>query len=299
MQLINVVIPTRNRPDDLLNILKCLSNQSIKIGKVVIVDSSDEHTSIDVSAFPDLSVHVIKTEIRSAAEQRNIGKEYLGNSSKYIAFLDDDVSVDREYLARLVNLITLKKAVGVSGVAINLFSDERRQLPHGLSGLLHRGFLLDSNKDGALLPSGINIPIRKTSDENYEVDWLIGCSLWDSHQVAELYFERDFSGQSLGEDVIFSVRARKKGSLYVNPSIILNHFESPIGRADQTEHYKMWVINRRRLIQIMDGKFLNQIAFQIANLGQALIFIYLGFKSDKKYFQVARIILRNSLRNAN
>jgi glycosyltransferase involved in cell wall biosynthesis len=298
MQLINVVIPTRNRPNDLLNILKCLSNQSIKIGKIVIVESSDKPTLIDKSAFPDLNIHVINTEIRSAAEQRNIGKRYLGKESKYIAFLDDDVSIERDYFSQLIDLITLTKAVGVSGVAINLISDDRRQPPHGLSGLLHRVFLLDSNKDGSLLPSGINIPIRTTDDENYEVDWLIGCSLWDSHQVAEIFFERDFSGQSLGEDVIFSVRAREKGSLFVNPSIILNHFESPIGRADQIEHYRMWVINRKRLINIMGSKFLNQIAFQIANIGQVLIFVYLGFKSDKKNFQVARIILKNSLRNA-
>ena len=299
MQLINVVIPTRNRPNDLLNILKCLSNQSIKIEKIVIVDSSDEPTSVDESAFPNLSIHVINTDIRSAAEQRNIGKRYVGNESKYIAFLDDDVSIERDYLSQLIELITLKQAVGVSGVAINLISDERRKPPHGLSGLLHRVFLLDSSKDGALLRSGINIPIRKTDNENFEVDWLIGCSLWDSHQIAEIFFERDFRGQSLGEDVIFSVRARKKGSLFVNSSIILNHFESPIGRADQIEHYKMWVNNRQRLIHIMGGKFLNQIAFQLANIGQALIFVYLGFKSDIKNFQVARTIITSSLRNGN
>lgn len=297
MKKIGIVIPTRNRRGELERVLACIKNQDIQIEEIVVVDSSDEYEPLPEWTNSEIKLSHIHTQIRSAAEQRNIGKRLINNKVEFLAFLDDDVLVEHDYASRLVEILVLSDAVGVSGVALNQKLSQRRMKPSGFVGLARRIFLLDSNRDGVLLRSGVNIPIRSDLDENIEVDWLIGCSMWRSGLISKLEFERDFKGQSLGEDVIFSVRARKIGKLITNPSIVINHYESPIDRPEKLVHFQAWVENRRRLINVMGEGITSRTAFQFANLGQALIFTFLGLIKGKKNFRIAFKILSTSIRN--
>lgn len=259
-----------------------------------MVDSSDVELTPPDFDKTETKFSYIYTNIRSAAEQRNIGKRSLSSEIDFIAFLDDDILIERDYLSKLLDIFATSDVVGASGVAINRKLSTRRSKPFGLSGFVHKLFFLDSNKDGSLLKSGINIPIRSEKPEDKVVDWLIGCAMWRSVSINDLEFEKDFKGQSLAEDVIFSVRAGKRGKLITNPSIIINHYESEIERPNKVAHYQMWVVNRRRLIQVMGGGLARLFAFHLANLGQAFIFIYLGLKNDRSNFKVAKQILVNS-----
>ena len=297
MKKIGIVIPTRNRRGELERVLTCIKNQDIQIEEIVVVDSSDEYEPLPEWTNSEIKLSHIHTQIRSAAEQRNIGKRLINNKVEFLAFLDDDVLVEHDYASRLVEILVLSDAVGVSGVALNQKLSQRRMKPSGFVGLARRIFLLDSNRDGVLLRSGVNIPIRSDLDENIEVDWLIGCSMWRSGLISKLEFERDFKGQSLGEDVIFSVRARKIGKLITNPSIVINHYESPIDRPEKLVHFQAWVENRRRLINVMGEGITSRTAFQFANLGQALIFTFLGLIKGKNNFRIAFKILSTSIRN--
>ena len=295
MKKVGIVIPTRNRRSELLNLLHCINDQNFTICEVIIVDSSDQDVVLPGIFSSDIKVTHIRTKIRSAAEQRNIGKRLLDGKMDYLAFLDDDVLIDADYIARLVCIIDTTNAVGVSGVAINRSTTKKRTKPSGLAGLVHRIFLLDSKSDGVVLNSGINIPIRSEEDINFKVDWLIGCSMWRNSAITSIEFERDFEGQSLAEDVIFSVRARAFGNLITNPSVIIDHRESPIERPDTSAHYNMWVVNRRRLIQVMGGGLARKTAFHLANLGQIVILVFLGIRKDPKYFAAAKQIVRLSM----
>lgn len=297
MKKIGIVIPTRNRKAELERVLTCIKNQDTQIDQIIVVDSSDEYVPLPKWTHSGIKLSHIHTQIRSAAEQRNIGKRMIDNDLEFLAFLDDDVLVEHDYVSRLVENLVLCDAVGVSGVALNEQLSQRRMKPSGFLGLARRIFLLDSNRDGVLLRSGVNIPVRSNLDENIQVDWLIGCSMWRSGLISELEFESDFQGQSLGEDVIFSVRARKNGKLITNPSIVINHYESPIDRPEKLVHFQAWVENRRRLINVMGGGIARRAAFQFANLGQAMIFTFLGLTRDKKNYRIALKILVTSIRN--
>jgi hypothetical protein len=135
-------------------------------------------------------------------------------------------------------------------------------------------FLLDSKKDGILLKSGINIPIRDRESGISRVDWLIGCSAWRFNAIGQTRFESDFLGQSLAEDVIFSVRMKKKGKLVTNSKILLAHDESDIERPNRKDFWEMWVKNRYRLVSISNPGAIGQCFFWWANLGQLLILCY-------------------------
>lgn len=273
--MISVVIPTRNRPTNLAAVLQKISEQSSAIEEVVIVDSSDIVVPIPLNPSWTFVLRHQTTKIKSAAVQRNIGIELVSGKCKYLCFLDDDVLPGPEYLNELIGSLQRAGGVGISGIAMNPFlEDKKREKPSGVFGKLQVFFKLDSDQDGVLLKSGVNIPVRSQSGDIQEVEWLIGCSVWEFKTVKGLRFESDFIGQSLGEDVIFSLQASKLGKLFVNPNVHLIHLESEIGRPIGSEFWSMWVVNRKRLVEIMSNRKTLAVEYHLANFGQFLTLIY-------------------------
>ncbi len=296
MNSVSVVIPTRNRHNELSSLLQCLMNQTTELTQIIVVDSSDDTISQELCEDFSREITYIRSEVRSAAIQRNIGIQKLYPKPDFLGFLDDDILITRDYFSKLIYELKELSAVGISGIAINPSQEVLRKKPSGLAGLAHRIFLLDSKKDGKLLLSGINIPLRNYDGSSQKVDWLIGCSIWDFKKVKDLTFEPDFYGQSLGEDVIFSLRAGRIGNLYTNPRVILSHSESPIGRPLDSDFYRMWVINRYRLVQLMQTGILGKISFLWANLGQSIILCYLYMRGKKQSRTAAKVILLETLK---
>lgn len=89
--MFSVIIPTYNRPKELLNSLKSLTKQTYKKFEVIIID---DHSDIDVSTVVDTKEYSFEISIfrneknMGAAVSRNVGID----NAKYdwIAFLDDD-----------------------------------------------------------------------------------------------------------------------------------------------------------------------------------------------------------------
>ena len=87
--MLTVVIPTRNRQLELLNLVdKLLSFENTF--EIVVVDSSNTKNHDQISVQNN-RVRYFHTDIKSAAIQRNIGLNEISKECKYIAFLDDDV----------------------------------------------------------------------------------------------------------------------------------------------------------------------------------------------------------------
>jgi GT2 family glycosyltransferase len=233
----------------------------------------------------------VYTEIRSAAIQRNLGLDRVSENCDILFFLDDDVFPQPDYLEKLSTLLVNSGAVGVSGLAINPKAIHTRKKPSGIYGFVQKVFLLDSKHDGKLLLSGVNIPVRVGSLQPQEVEWLIGCAAWSFPITKGLRFESDFFGQSLAEDVIFSYSASQLGTLVTDPSVLLFHDESEIGRASSRDHWEMWMKNRWRLIQVQDNGLLPKLAFWWASLGQLMIVLLsILIKGDHSWGSVQGIL---------
>ena len=272
----SIIVPTRNRSELLHRLVEIVVPTLSHQDELIIVDSSDkDHLSDDLCQLPN--VKYLKTKIRSAAVQRNMGLDQV-TDSKYVFFLDDDIAPESTYFEDCIRILEISGIVGVSGVALNPSSKVLRAYPSGLIGLYHRLFLLDSKKDGVLLTSGVNVPVRDYSNNIFDVEWLIGCSGWLAKEISETRFESDFLGQSLSEDVIFSVRMSKKGRLVTVPSIVLSHDESEIARPSKAEFWEMWMVNRYRLIQVANFGLSGKLAYWWASLGQYGILCYSKFR---------------------
>jgi len=263
----SVVIPTRNRDASLRNLLNKIIEQTSQPDEIIIVDSSE----ISQSSYEIInkSIKYLHTTEKSAARQRNIGIISVKQDIQVLFFLDDDTNPNSTYFEDMLGTLISLQAVGVSGLAINTEKIERIK-PRGILGFIKKISFLDSNIDGKLLISGVGIPVRKRNVGIIEVDWLIGCSCWDFGKIKDLKFEEDFMGYSLGEDVIFSVKARKLGKLFVNSNIFLNHLELPQTDLNIIKHNYMWVYYRFRLSKYTSNKIIFYLAFYLSVLSKLI-----------------------------
>ena len=262
-----VIIPTRNRRESLLKLLKSLKYQLLLPVVVLVVDSSDEIICPSDYNF-EKNIKILVSNRKSAAHQRNLGIRTILTEYPFIdfvSFLDDDVEISSDYLRRSISqLVEHIDVVGVSGIARatnNIYSSK---------SLVSR-LVLARHKAGSISKSLINISPCSLKEISY-VDWLIGCSSWKRAVFNYTLFEDDFEGQSLFEDVIFSYRASRIGKLIVDPSIEIQHNLSSEGRPNTRIHYESWVVNRARLFQYSDTEF-SRIAYLMTIL--FVIFKYL------------------------
>jgi len=262
-----VVIPTLNRPQRLKQILGDIQKQTVKPTRIFVIDSSPTVSAVDVS---DLNIEIVQTKIKSAAVQRNIGIDLISNSVEvfdFVGFLDDDVRIESDYFELLIQFLRDKAAVGVSGVALPL--PKERQ--HSESLLRRIGI---SGNGGSVTSAAINLPIRSLIAPQ-KVQWLMGCSLWDSRILDFVRFESDFLGSSIFEDVLFSIRAGKRGELWVCPTVKIQHNLAQENRPSDFRFYREWCRNRFRLKDV-EPKMFSQSAYCVSNFLIALRLLLKG-----------------------
>lgn len=285
--MISVIIPTRNRSELLTRCLNAILDNSIKPNRIIVIDSSDFDKRKRIGFLSD-NIEQEFTEIKSAAKQRNIGLNKVDINCKYIAFIDDDVIIPENYFTDLISSMERYGYLGISGLAINIDNNLLGKPKSRIKKLISQMFLLDSNANGVLLRSGVNIPIKMRSANPVESEWLIGCSIWNYSKIKDLRFEEDFYGQSLGEDVIFSLKASKRGKIAVDTNVLLNHLESPIVRPNREEFMSMWIRNRKRIVSEMETGYFKYLAFHWANFGKFLQIIV--FPNPNKLLEVRGLL---------
>lgn len=220
-----LIIPTFNRSKFLNEVLCSMPNWDLAPDYLVIVDSSDNNfffKNYNIPCPVKTKIFFLKTTVRSAAFQRNIGIRYtlkkLDNTQiKYVAFLDDDTIPDKEYYSKLKIHID-RHATGASGILLPIKPEF--SLP---KKLILKFFYLYSQNEFEITKSGANIGPAIGSDENINAQWLFACSMWNFEFIKKSFFKSPFRGYTLGEDALLSYKAFLEGErLVVDKSAYLN-----------------------------------------------------------------------------
>jgi glycosyltransferase involved in cell wall biosynthesis len=237
-----MIICTRNRPNELTECLKSVTAQSTLPDRVIIVDSSETDSTRDIverfAEHAGMKVEFARAAARKAI-QLNVGLDLLDDSTEIVHFTDDDVVLDVNYLAEI--LMTFQSHPDCGGVGGRMSNLPKRRAKR-LARWFRSVFLLDSKREGALLSSGYNVLCR-ASRSPQQVDWLPGGSM--SYRVpciAGLRFDEARAGNGMGGDIDFSARVAARAKLIWTPSPVLEHRGSPINREND-------LMARRRIIR--------------------------------------------------
>jgi len=247
---VSVIIATRNRPALLVNTVRAVAQGSLLPTELIIVDSSDDPSSENniVKEHWPFPLQYVRTEIRSAARQRNHGAELaIGH---YLVFLDDDLSFDCTFLSELIRPFSEGADPSLLGVgATNVsctFAD-----PSFLNRCLLSLFVgkCEGDWSGRLLGPAINFAPRDIPGGLTQVDWLASVAVVYPRDVfLKCRFEESFEGYSFAEDVHLSARIARRGRLVVSGTARLVHLD---GANQDTRNWRSigsQAIKNRRLI---------------------------------------------------
>jgi GT2 family glycosyltransferase len=235
-----VVICTYRRAANLAAFLESLRKQDLVPESLVIVDASpDEETQRIFVSDPLLdSIAGCVLYFRVAGRWKGLTRQrnfsLRGVQTDLMVFFDDDVELMPGCLREMVRVLR-----GSDGAVVGVGAVVQNEGPEPslrrVWRLRRRLGIVGTLRPGRYTRSGMSTPwgAMPSDAPPIEGDWLPGCGMmWRTETVAELGFNDAFEGYSLGEDVDFSLRARRKGKLVMAPAARLRHLQPPAGRLD-------------------------------------------------------------------
>jgi GT2 family glycosyltransferase len=268
-----VIICTRDRPQELRRSLESIVQQTPLPNSVLVVDSSvDDRSEVETRRQAQEQSSVVIRHIRSAVgltRQRNRG--VAASRGEVIHFLDDDVVCEPGYLSGIMACFSadpLGDLLGVGGLVTNV-RPARPSRWKNLFGLSHAD-------QGRVLASGRPTIVYQAAHP-LEVDWLSGCCMSYRATVFSWgQFDETLPGYGLGEDVDFSYRVRQKGRLIVTPNARLEHHQSPRNRLQVEDYTYDEIVMRARRVRSGVGD-LSMGAFWASVSAQAVALLLDGF----------------------
>lgn len=118
---ISLVVPTRNRTEDLRELLQSILDRSVLPSEVIVVDDSEEANTEDLIKymFDQFSTKTISLIHLRGKNEGITGARNLGSmraKGKILCFVDDDLVLDKDYLKEILKIYAqFPNALGVGG----------------------------------------------------------------------------------------------------------------------------------------------------------------------------------------
>jgi len=233
-----VIIPTKDRPQDIFLLLKSISTQEVWPAQIIIVDGGDANLENIVADFKHFNISYVRQKPPSLPMQRNIGLSYLKDNIEIAAFFDDDISLC-DNMIDVVMKFWGNLDNDLAGVTCNNISHPRNRV-----SFFEKFFLIGNDKVGIILPSGFQSKICSL-DKNYEVQWLLGGATFWRREIFKKYkFDEWFYGYAHCEDVDFSYQLSGAHRLIALSKARFIHMTKPIDRRNDYYLGKMQAVNR-------------------------------------------------------
>lgn len=265
---IAVIIPTYNRFEDLDLTLKSLALFFKSLNEIVIVDQSNNNKTRNL--IKNLKVKNIKyvfSKIPSISISRNIGVKYVSKSSKFICFLDDDVTLGENYFYEILKVFEENKnimGVGAYNPDVNLTKGFGFYIENFFKKLF---FLSYSEKNKMRIISAYGNTFSSILEGNINSQWLPGVNMFYRKEIfKKQQFDNNLLGYTIVEDIDFTYRLYKKypDALIITPKPFLVH------RASLAERYPT---KRMSFVNQVDHFYFNYKNLN-KNFLQKLIFIW-------------------------
>lgn len=216
---VSVIIPTKNRTEDLNCTLDGLLHQTRRPDEIVIVDQSSSPSS-ELMRFPIPLVYIYAPEVSGAAVARNVAMDQA--SGDIWIFLDDDVILEPQYVEEILAAYSPKIA-GVSGIITNY------SVPSLTRRLFESIFVRGAFHDDRQRVYWYAEQLRFDGPQRVRQ---FGCGVMSfrAEVIRNLRFDPALTGGSLAEDIDFCARLPRGSRLVIAPNARLIHKRSETGR---------------------------------------------------------------------
>lgn len=222
---VSVIIPTKNRKDDLGEVIRSILRQTLKPFKIIVVDQSDNGASkkkiekIMKGVSRIGLVYILNSQISGLTQARNIGVK--ASNGDIVVFLDDDVILEDDYIEAMIEIFRNYPSIYGVGGLIN-GKDKKPILKKIGYYLFYLGPFRDRREE-----------FYMRSREMMKTDRLSGCNAGYRKGVFNsFHFDENLKGYSCEEDEDFSYRVSEKYQLCLIQKARLTHKVSTISRSN-------------------------------------------------------------------
>lgn len=235
----SVIIATKGRPDDLRETLASVSRLDPPPHELLVVDGDPDRSAEPVARDTPSATYLHTPP--GLTLQRNRGVHAAGGD--VVVFLDDDVDVDADLLARLAAAYADPGVVGATGCVIEgdprRFGNKRSRVRR----LLFRG------PDGTFTSFGYPVRLQDVDSER-DVELMQGCLMSARRVSAEAVgFDELLPGYGLAEDEDFSYRLSRTGRVRYVPGAVVRHKNTGMTSSAVRGFNRDVVVNRAYLFR--------------------------------------------------
>lgn len=216
-QDIAFIIPTKDRPQKIANLLKSFAGQEIMCGRIIIVNGGQCIKDIVNSFSGVLPIEYHECRPPGQIRQRNMGISLLDSREKLVGFLDDDIVLEQHAIEKMIDCWNSADD-DTAGIGFNIVNVPRHQHSF-LRGLM----LASSSVPGSILPSGVNVPFQNISSNIHTQFLGGGYTIWKRGIIDEYPQENLNTRWAWGEDVRYSYPIGKKYPLHVCAAAQVRH----------------------------------------------------------------------------
>ncbi len=237
-----VIIVNWNRRKDTLECLASFCRVSYPNFRVLVVDNASSDGSVQAvqSRYPQAAVLQLPKNLRYAGGNNAGLREFLKSADDYVLLLNNDTTVEPDFLDHLVAAAQSDEEVGLISPKILYY--DKPDVIWFAGGVLKPAW-------GYVRHHGLRRRDDGTIDRRKEVTFLTGCCLFIKRQVVEKIGLLDEKFYLYSEDADYCLRARKAGfKLHYEPRARIYHkVSSSTGGA---YNLKKWILRYRSLLRL-------------------------------------------------
>jgi hypothetical protein len=217
-----IIILNWNGCDDTIECIESLKKVDYPNFTVLVVDNASSDNSIDVipRKYRDVAFIEVKKNLGFAGGN-NIGIKYaLDHGAEYILLLNNDTTVEPNFLTEMVKVAQSDTKIGIVGSKIYFYSEPAR--------IWFAGGKLNWLRTKGMHPDYLKIDNKERPAEHpKKVDYITGCCLLIKKDVVKKIGLMSEDYFLYYEDVDWCLRARKAGwRIIFAPAAIIYHKQS-------------------------------------------------------------------------
>jgi glycosyltransferase involved in cell wall biosynthesis len=217
---IAIVIPTRNRPNQIGKLLESLIGQDVD---QIIVSFSGQQLLNVIEKFSDLLPIKFIESSPGQINQKINAISSLDKNIDWVVFSDDDVVYPWDFFKILKSVVreqNIKDVIGI-GFKINSYSKKVKFISRIFNSL----FRIQSGSPGSVRPNGECIHYSN-GNISLETQWLNGASAWRISEALAYSSAVPSTKYAAYEDAIFSHSRSACGKLMFIPTLQINYSDA-------------------------------------------------------------------------
>ena len=212
-----IVVPTKDRPQKIRTLLDSLSAQTVKCGRIVIIDGGASVRDLILGYADRLPIEHHTCPSPGQIRQRNMGIALLDTGTPLVACLDDDIVFEPEAMERMVSFWNACEAE-TAAVSFNIVN-----VPPEPDSWVRRLFGIAGAEPGRVLPSGATTSNCQAA-RDYRTDWVCGGATVWRLDVLHRHPHRELPSRwAIHEDVIYSYPLSRIYPMYVCAGARVRH----------------------------------------------------------------------------